>query len=157
LNREGKLPDAMALARLYRERELVERLPDEDEAALATAPPTTPQPEVAPTVVERGKQYAQSPPMSAAEVRAAIRQLQVEFQTHDAYQVIDRPVRVEPTLVAPEVEPEPELEREGLRAAIAGILILLVVGGFIWLALYGPLRAPTPRTSPSPVASPVSR
>jgi hypothetical protein len=153
LNKEGALPDAMALARLYRQAELVERLPDEDEAAVVVAP-EAPAPEAPPIVVEHGKQFAQSPPMSPAEVRVALKQLQEEFQAYDAYNIVDRPPRVEPTLIAAEVEPEPELAREGVRALVAGILILLVVGGFIWLALYGPLRAPAPTASPSPVVSP---
>jgi len=138
LEREGALPDALALARLYRNKDLVERLPEEDDVA---APESAPPPAV---IVERGKQYVQSPPLSPSEVRAAIRQLQVEFSPHDAYQLIEPARREEellPLVEELELREEAEPEGEGLRLALTGAVILLVVGVFIWLALFGPLRA----------------
>jgi hypothetical protein len=174
LDKSQPLPDPKALSRLYREQTLAE-LPDEsDEAARAStatsgAPPAAPGPSAQQPLPSGG--VISQPPMSPAEMRAVMKSLQEQFST-STYKVYEVPKAPPDDFGAVHLPEQQELERQELERQeleqtlerlasdarrsnlvymVGAVLVVVVIGTFIYLATSGPLKAPAP--SPTPSAS----
>ena len=132
LDRNEALPDALALRRLYRSKELVEKLPEEVEAE--------PTPAAATAAAAATRAAAKAAPMSPSEVRRVLREMSV---TTEPITIVERPA------LGPDVLPLPpdesieegigDAERGGERGYLLGALAaLLVVLGFLYLAFFAP-------------------
>ena len=173
LDKSQPLPDPKALSRLYREQALAE-LPDEsDETAPASTatsgpPPSAPGQSAQPPQPSAG--VISQPPMSPAEMRAVMRSLQEQFST-SSYKVYELPKAPPDDFGAVHLPEHQELERQQLEQTleqaasdarrsnlvylVGAVLVIVVIGTFIYLATSGPLKAPAP--SPTPSASPSAR
>jgi hypothetical protein len=148
LDRSAEIPDARALARLYRERSLTETVPDAEEETVAPAPiwsgaPGTPL-AIPPPIADR-------PPLSPAEIRAVMEDVRNAFGG-GGYSIVDRPQVVDEPVVSgdPDVSNPPDAGGGDWVYYLGALLALLVVGGFIYLSLYGPAPFHRPPPSPSP-------
>lgn len=179
LDRNEALPDSRALARLYRSKDLVERLPDDEDSptpqspAAAELPPVSrlmvaaepkdldpvaiEAPALEPPTAPSPDAAPSRPPLSPAQIREVMKELQDQFtsNTYMTYEAKPRPVDVIPM---PEVEEEEEtvvpMEEPNEAFYVAGALIaLLVIGVFFVLALNGPLRYRPPASGPGPSPS----
>jgi hypothetical protein len=175
LDKSQPLPDPRALSRLYREQALAQ-LPDEsDEAAPAStatsghepvAPGSSAQMQPLPT----GGAMTSQPPMSPAEMRAVMKSLQEQFST-STYRVYEVPKAPPDDFGAVQLQERDELEeqerqeleleqlaRDARRSNVAylvgALLVVVVIGTFLYLAISGPLKAPAPSATPSASARP---
>lgn len=144
LDKSQALPDALALRRLYRSTDLVEKLPEETE---------TYTPPEAPAAYTRGSgatpQY-QRPALSPAQVRAVLREL--GGGSFETYEIEKREVE---TLPLPEEDGEEE-EGGSLGYIIGGLVVLVVILAFMWAAFLAPpsiRHVIIPQATPSPSAS----
>ncbi|MFN2465042.1 MAG: hypothetical protein ABR598_02115 [Candidatus Dormibacteria bacterium] len=143
LDRGEALPDPRALARLYQSKELVEKLPDdEDETPSTQAPPSDAAP---------GR-----PPLSPAQVREVMSELTEQFtaNTYMTYEAKPLPEDVIP--VPEEAEAFATEEPNELFYLAGAIVAIVVIGVFVLLALNGPLRyrPPAGGATPSPSVTP---
>ena len=173
LDRNEALPDPRALSRLYRNKELVERLPDDEDQAVGAAstpppaptPPPPPAPEspvaaAAVPVVRDDRDTAQPkrPPLSPAQIRDVMNELQAQFPSapYQTFEARPLPDDVIPMPDEPEDETAVVLAEPNEAFYIVGALVaLVVIGVFVLLALNGPLRyrPPAGAASPAPSAS----
>ncbi|GAC1332156.1 MAG: hypothetical protein NVSMB17_10930 [Candidatus Dormibacteria bacterium] len=146
LDRARELPDARALARMYRDRDLDARLPDDADPPTAGAlytPPPAASPGVAPAPARA--------PLSPAQVRAVMGQLSEQFGVREYTTFAPR--TVVPEVVPPADEPpgDPGETRDAFYL-VGTLVAIIIIAVFIFLALRGPLRysAPAPPAGPSP-------
>jgi hypothetical protein len=180
LDKSQPLPDPRALARLYQDQVLT-RLPDEtDEVAAAPAAPAAapawselPVPPPAPGSIAHSQpppptEAASSrPTMTPAEMRQVMNNLQEKFSS-SSYRIFEPPKRVvEDDYAAASMREREERERAELEelarearhsnvvSLLGAVLVIVVIGGFIWLATSGPLKAkPAPSATPTATAKP---
>jgi hypothetical protein len=170
LDRNEALPDPRALSRLYRSKDLVERLPEDEDSAPATPGIYRAQPGVihppprgadaAPTEVaaapEPRADEVKRPPLSPAQIREVVEQLKERFGegSYTTYEPKALPVEVIPSLEEPEAEVEAIEEPREIFYIVGTVVALVVIGVFVLLALNGPLRyRPPAGPSPSPTTS----
>lgn len=166
LDRNEVLPDPRALARLYRDKTLVERLPDDEEHAVGPAPgaPVTGtaiySPPVAPPVrpVEAPEPEPRRPPLSPTQIREVMSELQAQFPsgTYQTFEARPLPDDVIPTSEDPDgMAAEPIEEPREIFYMLGAVLALVIIVVFVLLALNGPLRyrPPAGRATPGPSAS----
>jgi hypothetical protein len=170
LDRNEALPDPRALARMYQSKELVEKLPDDEESA-PNAPSTAPDaasPAPRPVTVEapaeatpdrRGTEEAAyaRPPLSPAQIREVMNELKEQF-TGGSYVTYEAKALPEDVIPMPEEETDetvPIEEPNELFYIAGAVIAMVVIGIFVVLALNGPLRYQPPPggSSPSPAAS----
>jgi hypothetical protein len=148
LDRNEALPDPRALARMYRERELVERLPEDEEHTPAPATAAAPGAAAEPA----------RPHLSPAQIRAVMNELQERFTagTYEVYEPTRRPDEFIPaTYQEWEEDVAPPLEAPSGTVYIAGAVgALLIIGVLVLLAIYGPLLSRPPAgATPTPTAT----
>jgi hypothetical protein len=174
LDKSQPLPDPRALSRLYKEQALAQLPDDTDEAPPARAPgwseaapsalapiPGTQQPPPQPT-----EPVTTRPTLSPAEVRAVVNSLQEKF-SGSSYMLYEVPKAPVDDLGAASLREQEERERAELEqlaqearhsnlvSLMGALLVIVVIGGFIWLATVGPLKAkPAPSATPSATAKP---
>jgi hypothetical protein len=169
LDRNGALPDPRALARMYQSKELVEKLPD-DEESTPSAPSTAPAaalpasrraaPEAPPEATPAGRDTEEAayarPPLSPAQIREVMNELKEQFTggSYVTYEAKALPEDVIP-MAEEEIDETVPIEEPNELFYIAGAVIaMVVIGIFVVLALNGPLRyKPPPASPPSPSAS----
>jgi len=145
--RGAAVPDARALARLYRDPELVGRLPEGSDDTSAAGRRRTP--------TQAG---GTQPTMSMAEVREVVKELQQQSGPA-TYRTFEPPREEAPPVVAEEA---PAAEVEGPPSGpewafvFGAAAVLLAVLVLVYLAAIGPLhyRGPIPGTSPVPSSTP---
>jgi hypothetical protein len=153
VDKNAALPDALALKRLLESEELERRLapeddesPDEREVYRARRPP--PDGELA-----AGAEIVASAPMSRAELRNVLADLQETFGGSYGF----REVRAKPDVVFSDPDAVEDEEHGPDNSWIIGALIaFLLIAGFLYAITVGPLRpapAPAPAPSPSPSIS----
>ena len=166
LDRNEELPDPRALARMYRQKSLVEQLPEDDDHA--APPPVAPAPP--PTHVEdlpeRGPALYTPPvtrlpaeprpdhaPLSPDQIREVMNELRQQFTSHEYATYEPRPLPEEVIPFADEPDEEegapPVADTAGIFYVIGTILALVLIGGFVLLAVNGPLRYRPPTPTPS--------
>jgi hypothetical protein len=174
LDRNEALPDSRALARLYRSKDLVERLPDDEDSATPASPAVAPEAPSAPLVAESpepapgdatgapdpaqaARQAPARPPLSPAQIREVMNELREQFTsgTYMTYEAKPNPVDVIPMPEDDYVAPEPVEETNELFYVVGAVIALAVIGIFVLLAFNGPLRyrPPAGGAAPSPSAS----
>ena len=177
LDRNEALPDPRALARLYREKTLVERLPEDEEQAVGAAPAPAPAPAAPAPAPEEREVYRppataavpkpppvddraepKRPPLSPSQIREVMNELQAQFPsgTYQTFEAKPLPEDHIPLPELPEDETAEVLEEPREIFYILGTLIaLVVIAVFVLLALNGPLRyrPPAGGATPSPSAS----
>ena len=184
LDKSQPLPDPRALARLYQEQALAQLPEESDDAPPAAPttpgwsdlPPPAPAPGTAaqfqaasaaqfPAPSQPDPVSAQ-PTMSPAELRAVMSSLQEKF-SGSTYRIYDVPSTAAAddfsAGVAQQIEDEERAElarlkkearNSNLMSLLGAVLVIVIIGGFIYLAT-GPLKGkPTPTVSPSVAASP---
>ncbi|MGI8609886.1 MAG: hypothetical protein ACR2MY_11760 [Candidatus Dormibacteria bacterium] len=168
LDRTESLPDPRALSRLYRDKELVDRLPDDEEQAIGPSTSTPPTDSRAPavysppvaTAISGGTEAAtqpRRPPLSPTQIREVMQELQEHFSsgTYRTFEAKPLPDDVIPMTDDPEEETVavPEEPRE-IFYILGAVLALGIIAVFVILALNGPLRyrAPAGGATPSPSA-----
>ncbi|MDQ6746647.1 MAG: hypothetical protein M3010_00870 [Candidatus Dormibacteraeota bacterium] len=161
LGRDEALPDPRALARLYREKGLAERLPDDEGAAGSPVAPAENAPPVyeAPGSPGSDRVPPARPPLSPAQIREVMSELQEQF-TPRSYLTFEAKPLPEDVIPMAEDDPlEPEAAPEpSERFYLAGALIaMVVIGIFVVLALNGPLRYKPPPGGPTPSPSASAR
>ena len=151
LDKNEKLPDAMALRRLYKSQDLIEKLPETVEApAPAEAAP--------PAVYSRGSAQAGAP-MSPAEVRRALQEMGVTAAPVTMTEVEPRPddVLPLPEEEAPEDAADATVESGTQALYVVGVAaVLMIVLAFLWVAFLSPpsiRHVVNPGASPSPTVS----
>jgi hypothetical protein len=170
LDKSQPLPDPRALSRLYRDQAL-EQLPEEsDDAAAAPAQPLAPTATTdwqnTPAPAPAAEPVLTQPILSPAEIRAVMNSLQEKFSTssYRLFEVPKGPVDdfAESSRREQEERERAELEQLAVEAKqsnlvsiMGALLVILVIGAFIWLATSGPLKAkPAPSVTPSASAKP---
>gem|GEM_PF-3543402 len=168
LDRNEALPDPRALARMYKQKSLLERLPDDDDHAPS---PAGPQPDSEEVLPDRGRPVYTPPtakapgadtrpshaPLSPAQIREVMNDLREQFTAHEyaTYEARSLPEDVIPFDDEPDADGPPPGEPREIFYVIGTIVAILVIGVFILLALGGPLRYRPPASTPSPHASAV--
>jgi hypothetical protein len=167
LDRNEALPDPRALARLYREKELVERLPEDEEQAVGPAPSAPPAapgptPEVYSPPVAAAAPLAdphpepRRPPLSPAQIREVMNELQSQFPS-GVYQTFEAKPLPDDVIPMPEEDDDRALEQlQEVNESfyiLGALFAFAVVGVFVFLALNGPLRYRPPAAGPTPSPS----
>lgn len=175
LDKSQPLPDPRALSRLYQEQALAELPEESDEAAPAPAatsgryePPVAPPGMVPPLRPPRAADPVSSQPsMTPAEMRAVMKNLQEQF-SGSSYKLFEVPNKApEDDVAAASLREQEEQERaeldelarearqSNLVSLLGALLVIVVIGAFIYLATAGPLKAkPAPSASPTATAKP---
>ncbi|MEA2684345.1 MAG: hypothetical protein QOK05_2673 [Chloroflexota bacterium] len=173
LDRNEALPDPRALSRLYLSKDLVERLPDDEDSASPPSPTPELSPQPAPAVAvapapampaeatpgtaepaaepQRKEAAPARPPMSPAQIREVMRELHEQFASNSyvTYEAKPLPVDVIP-MPEEEVDPAELVEEPNeLFYVLGAVVALVVIGVFVVLALNGPLRYRPPAAGPS--------
>jgi hypothetical protein len=175
LDKSQPLPDPRALSRLYQEQALAQLPEESEEAAPAPAaasdryqPPVAPPGAVPPPPSARDADRVSSQPsMTPAEMRAVMNSLQEKF-SGSSYKVFAVPKKAPGDDIAEAIlreqeardraeleELEKEARQSNLVSLLGALLVIAVIGGFIYLATSGPLKAkPAPSISPTATAKP---
>lgn len=172
LDKARALPDPRALARLYRDGALAQRLPEDESEAptrseaegpisydnLPAPAPRFVDNQHAPVAAAYGAEVRDRPPMSPADIRKVVQEVKAAFGP-TGYSIIERPRPVVPVVVSPDDVAE-DTEEPPVSGGVGewvyylgALLALAVVVGFIYLALYGPAPFHPPKPSPSPAAT----
>lgn len=160
LDKNRDLPDPLALARLYRSPELVERLPDEDDARPGPSfqPPGSAGQAPAPETTVGGggpdpgaMELMDRPRFSAEEVREVMAQLRQKFGSAEGYAVYQPAPPMDDALpgLLPEPEPVAPARSSEWLYLLGGLVALLVIGVFVYLAVVGPLSYHPPSSAPT--------
>jgi hypothetical protein len=152
VDKNTALPDALALRRLFQSEELERQLAPEDDEGSARPPTASPLRPAPTDELAAGAPIATTAPMSAAEVRLVLAELQQTFG-EGSYTVRESKSRPEEIVVDPNAEEEPVFTPD--RGWVVGTLIAVVlIAGFIYAITLGPLKpAPAPEATPSPSAA----
>jgi len=149
LDRNQALPDARALARLYRNNELVDRLPEDDEHPLVVIP--KPVPAVPVDHAPPGR-----PPLSPVQIREVMNELQAQFPSR-TYRTFEARPLPEDVIPMPNQDADEEAgELEGINQPfyiLGALLLLAVVGVLVYLALNGQLLSHPPAGGATPAPS----
>ena len=159
LDRNEALPDSRALARLYRNNELVERLPEDEEHPVApistAAPPAIPATR-APSAPGHDRAEPGHPPLSPAQIRDVMTELEARFPSR-SYRTFEAKPLPEDVIPMPPDEGDGEAVQETNQPfyILGAILALAVIGVFVYLALNGQLQRhpPTGGATPAPSVS----
>jgi hypothetical protein len=157
LDKGEALPDPRALARLYKDKTLVARLPEDEDAAAAGQQGAPPGSGGSIAVEDRADPVPSRPPLNPTQIREVMNELKEQFESkaYVTFEAKPNPIDVIPMAEEPDAEegPEPLAETHEGFYILGGILAILVVGLFVLLTVSGPLRYRAPAGAPSPSAS----